>query len=307
MPVTDADLKKPLPHKEAFFSLIPVNPKAHNVVDAEDNEHLVSYTWEEGLKSFDIGFHINSQYSTNTLVTLGRDNCDIRLKPKTISKFQCSFEVDDLDTGIVMLYDRSHGIKTKVSGTENSIAHPFEVGRLPRKILVHPQCNDEISMGGVKGDLIQFRLEWLLDEDEMRDVARRHRDASKGSVTNPRKARTRDLTDTILPSVQMTPDQAFTKPSQLKIRYLSQTLVGVGSYGKVKRVIGIDTGRVMAMKEFHCVSQAQQLEHVAQVEREVELMRLAKHVSLQALSFLCDDAYYGQAKHCRLDHVPGLG
>ena len=295
------------PDKEAFFSLLPANEKAEDVVDAEDNEHLVSSSWENGIKSFDIGFHINSRYSNNTLVTLGRDNCDIFLKPTSISKFQCSFEIDDLNTGVVMLYDRSHTLKTRVSGSESSIAHPFETGRLPRKILVHPQCNDTISMGGVKGDLIQFRLEWILDEDEMKDVARKHRDASKGSVTNPRKARTRDLTDTILPSVQMTPDQAFIRPSQQKIRYLKRDIKGVGSFGKVSRVIGVDTGRVMAMKQFHCVPQTQEWEYNAKVHWEVELMRLAKHVSIQALSFHCNDAYCGQAKHCRLDRVPGLG
>ena len=292
MPVNDDHRKYRCPHKDALFSLIPMNKKAQNVVDAEDNEHLVSSS-RKGHKSFDIGFHLNSQYSTNTLVTLGRDNCDILLKPTSISKLQCSFEIDDLDTGIVMLYDRSHTHKTQVSSEKRSAAYPFEAGRSPRKVLVHPRCNNTISMGGIKGDLIQFRLEWILNEDQIKDVARRHRDASRGSITNPRKARTRDLTDTILPSAQMTPDQAFIKPSQLGLRYLSQTLVGVGSYGNVRRVIGIDTGRVMAMKQFHCVSQAQESNHVAQVHREVELMRRAKHVSLRALRVPCDDAYCG--------------
>ncbi len=265
------------PSKDALFLLVPNNPKAKSVVDAEDNEHLVSFSAKGDLKAFDIGFHINSQYSTNTLVTLGRDNCDIFLKPTSISKTQCSFEIDDLDTGIVMLYDRSHSLSTHVSGKDNQ---PFEAGRSPRKILVHEDFNDIISMGGKNGDLIQFKLEWLLKDDQIKRVAREHRDASKRSIINPRKARTRDLTDTMLPSAQMTPDQAFIQPSQLALRYLRRDFIGDGSYGNVWQVIGVDSGRVMAMKQINWVPRPQGQEHVARIRSEVELMRIAKHVRL---------------------------
>ncbi len=271
-----AHQERRLPFKDALFLLVPNNPKAESVVDAEDNEHLVSFS-AKGVKAFDIGFHINSQYSTNTLVTLGRDNCDIFLKPTSISKIQCSFEIDDLNTGIVMLYDRSHSLSTHVSGMNN---RPFEAGRFPRKVLVHPGCNDKISMGGKKGDLIMFKIEWLLKEDQINRVTREHRDASKGSITNPRKTRTRDPTDTILPSMKMTPDQAFIQPSQLALRYLKRNMVGSGSYGCVWRVIGVDSGRVMAMKKFGRVPGSQEQVYVARVRREVELMRRAKHVRL---------------------------
>lgn len=292
------------PHKDALFLLLPLNKKAEDVVESEDNAHLVSLSTKK-IKCFDIGFHINSQHSPKTLVTLGRDSCDILLKPQTISKLHCSFEIDDLDTGIVMLYDRSHSLGTHISGTDNQ--QPFQVGRSPRKVLVYPNFNDIISMGGKQGDLIKFKLDWILNEEQIRTVVRKHRDASKGLVTNPRKARTRDPTDTVLPSAYMTPDQAFIKPSQLRLRYFKRDLVGTGSYGKVSRVIGTDTGRVMAMKQFFSVPQEQERKYVAQVRCEVELMRRAKHVSLRALRHPYDDAYGGLAKHCRLDHIPRLG
>lgn len=307
MPRGNGHRKFPRPHEHALFSLIPLNQKAVDVVDAQENEHLVSLSVKAKRKSFDIGFQINSQYSINTLVTLGRDNCDIFLKPKSISKLHCSFEIDDLDTGIVMLYDRSHGLLTRVFGMKNGTTQPFEAGRTPRKVLVHPGCNEKVTMGGVNGDLIEFRLEWILNEEQIRTVVRKHRDATKGLVTNPRKARTRDPTDTVLPSAYMTPDQAFIKPSQLRLRYFKRNLVGTGSYGKVWRVIGTDTGRVMAMKQFFSVPQEQERKYVAQVRCEVELMRRAKHVSLRALRHPYDDAYGGLAKHCRLDHIPRLG
>lgn len=292
------------PHKDALFSLIPESEKAAYVVESEDNAHLVSLS-SLNIKSFDIGFHINSQHSPKTLVTLGRDNCDILLKPQSISKLQCSFEIDDLDTGIVMLYDRSHSLGTHISG--RGIQQPFQVGRSPRKVLVHPGFNETISMGGKKGDLIEFRLEWILNEKQIRTVVRKHRDASKGLVTNPRRARTHDPTDTVLPSAYMTPDQAFIEPSQLRLRYFKRNLLGTGSYGKVSRVIGTDTGRVMAMKQFFSVPESQERVYVAKVRCEVELMRRAKHVSLRALRHPYDDAYGGLAIHCRLDHIPRLG
>ena len=263
----------------ALFSLIPANPKTEDVVDAENNDHLVSSSWEGNVRSFDIGFHINSQHSTNTLVTLGRDNCDISLKPRSISKFQCSFEIDDLDTGSVMFYDRSHGHSTRISGADN---HSFEDARSSRKILVYPGGKQKISMGGIKGDLIQFSLEWLMHEDQIKAIARKHRDAEKGSITNPRKARTRDLTDTVLPSAEMAPDQAFKQPDQLRLRYVKRDLLGVGSFGKVWRAINVDSGRVMAMKQIDWVPGSQEQNHVARIRTEVNLMRLAKHVRPRA-------------------------
>lgn len=271
------------PHKDALFLLIPENEKAEDVVESEDNAHLVSFS-SGNIKCFDIGFHISSQHSPKTLVTLGRDNCDILLKPQSLSKLHCSFEIDDLDTGIVMLYDRSHSLGTHVSGTDKQ--QPFQVGRSPRKVLVHPDLNDIISMGGKKGDLIKFRLDWIMDEDQIKRVARTHRIASKGLITNPRKARTHDPTDTILPSAHMTPDEAFIKPSQLALRYFKRDFLGSGSYGRVWRVIGVDTGRVMAMKEFQSVGERH---HVAKVYREVNLMRLAKHVRLPAPRYPCNE------------------
>lgn len=268
------------PHKDALFSLLPLNNKAKNVVNAESNDHLVSYSWKSNHKSFDIGFHISSQHSINTLVTFGRDDCDISLKPQSISKRHCSFEIDDLDTGIVMLYDRSYSLNTQVFGERSQ---PFEVGRSPRQVLVYPAYTESFSMGGKNNDLIQFGLEWLLNEDQIREVARKHRDAGKGWITNPIKARTRDETDTVLPSAQMTPDQAFIKPHQLRVRYFKQDLLGMGSYGKVWRVIGVDSGRVMAMKRINRVPGAQEQEQLAKIRNEVELMRRAKHPNIADL------------------------
>ena len=267
------------PNTRALFSLVPMNEKAKNVVQDENNDHLVSLSSKSHVASFDIGFHINSQSSTNTLATLGRDDCDIFLRPSSVARTQCSFEIDDPNTGIVMFYDRSHKHNTRVSGAHSKT---FENGRSPRKVLVYPEFNEEISIGGINGDLIQFKIEWILTEHEIKEVVRKHRNEEKGTITNPRKARTRDPIETALASATMTPEQAFQRSSQTGLRYLKRDLRGVGSFGRVWRAIDVDSGRVMAMKQIDWVPGSQEQDHVTKVRREVELMRRSKHVRLRS-------------------------
>ena len=267
------------PNTRALFSLIPKNDKAKTVVKDEDNDHLVSYSLKKNVESFDIGFHINSQSSTNTLATLGRDDCDISFRPPSVARTQCSFEIDDLNSGIVMFYDRSHKHNTRVSGKHSKT---FESGRSPRKVLVYPRFNERISIGGINGDLFQFEIEWIVSEHEIKEFVRKHRDAKKDMITNPRKARTRDLVETALTSAKMTPEQAFQRPSQTGLRYFKRDLLGVGSFGKVWRAIDVDSGRVMAMKQIDWVPGSQEQEHITKVRMEVELMRRSKHMRLRS-------------------------
>lgn len=80
--------------------------------------------------ALDIG-HIRPRSGDSaTLATLGRDG-DVVVEGSNIAKIQCSFEID-LDTKVVMFYDRSNSQTSQVFG-EN--ATPFEYGRL-RRVLV---------------------------------------------------------------------------------------------------------------------------------------------------------------------------
>lgn len=298
------------PNKQALFSLIPKSMKAKAAVDDENNSHLVSTSLKENVRSFDIGFHISGHNSTNTLATLGRNDCDIYLRPSSISRTQCSFEIDDLNSGIVMLYDRSANHTTRVSGVTES--GQFQKERSPRKVLVCPGFNDIISMGGIHNNLIEFRLEWLKSEEEIRELIQNHHDAAQQSIINPRMARTRDPTITTLPSAIMTPltpDQAFQKPSNSALRYYKQRskLLGKGAFGEVWRVVDIDTGRIMAMKKTCWKSGSQAQADINRVRQEVELMRRAKHVRPPSLDTPSDDAHCETGKHRRFDRIPGLG
>jgi len=134
------------PHPLALFSLVPVrgNKRAEDAVSHTDNIRHVS-TISNSTEALDVGFHIRGKSST-TLATLGRGiEADIYLEGSSIAKVQCSFEID-LDTGVVMFYDRSHGRTTQVYGDN---ATPFEHERV-RKVLVRKDLNTIIGMGGEK-------------------------------------------------------------------------------------------------------------------------------------------------------------
>jgi hypothetical protein len=120
------------PHPLALFSLFPhyKNERAKCAVSYSDNIHHVS-TLSSGKEALNVGFHIRGK-SSITLITIRRGvEADIYIEGSTIAKIQCSFKID-LKTGVVMLYNRSHGYITQVFG-EN--ATPFKLGRI-WKVLV---------------------------------------------------------------------------------------------------------------------------------------------------------------------------
>ncbi len=230
------------PHPLALFSLIPVrgNDRAKDVVANSANSHLVSKL-SNGALALDIGFHIRSK-SSDTLATLGRSDTDIILEGSSIGRVQCSFEID-LDTGVVMLYDRSNSQTTQVFG-EN--ATPFEWGR-SRRVVVQKKLNTIIGMGGVRCDLVQFKLEWHQDPTQVVKTIKNHEALPYNREENPRLARTVDEAPTDLPTPRET--RLHTPgPRQLKMRYSKVHQLGSGQYGAVHKAIDVDSGKFMAVK-----------------------------------------------------------
>ncbi|PGH19525.1 hypothetical protein AJ80_03860 [Polytolypa hystricis UAMH7299] len=172
------------PNPLALFSLVPLNELAEAVLDHGDNEHLVSRV-NDSTRALDIGFNIRSKSST-TLATLGRGDVDVYVDCSSISKIQCSFEIDTA----------TH-VTTQVSG-DNVI--PFEYPR-PRRVVVLPNVNDIIGMGGVGRNLVIFRLHWWSNAIEAIQKIKDGVCMSYGVDNNPRLARTViDEVDTELPT-----------------------------------------------------------------------------------------------------------
>jgi hypothetical protein len=204
------------PRPLALFSLIPSpgNARAEAVIAHPANRHLTS-TLSDGKLALDIGFLIAGNPS-KVLATLGRGvDANIYVDGANVAKLQCSFEID-LDTGVVMLCDRSFAQSTQVSGA-NVI--PLERGRIERKIIVQPNINTSMRIGTHDRNFIDFDLHWHRDPKALLDEVKALDQGLGGHFENPRHARTIDDAPTELPTCLgsriHTPGQ-----QQLKIRYV---------------------------------------------------------------------------------------
>ncbi|EXJ96341.1 hypothetical protein A1O1_01467 [Capronia coronata CBS 617.96] len=247
------EMPRSQPHPLALFSLEPVNDRAREVIAHPINQDFVSVL-KNGSLALDIG-HIRSKSGPTTLTTLGCGDADIFVPNGSISKIQCSFELD-LDNKVVMLYDRSHSQSTQVSG-EN--ATPFEQGRV-RKIVVREGLNTRLGMGGERRNLVQFKFNWHpgAGMDKVNDLVR----TSLAYEEDPRFARTIDEADTVLPTRRET---RLHTPGirRFAVRYVKVDFLGTGQFGEVHKSIDVDSGRLMAVKILKppANAQKQQLEH----------------------------------------------
>ena len=261
-------------HPLALFSLIPINERAKAVTTHPYNSHLISAFAIDQL-AIDVGLHIRSK-SCNTLATLGRGDADILVEGSNISKIQCSFEIHP-DTGVVMLYDRSHHRTTQVFG-DNVI--PFENERI-RQVVVHQELNTIIGMGGAKRNLIRFRLKWHQDSRQTIDKVIRQSDMMSAYEENPRLARTIEDTETVMPSQRITRPHTG-GPRQLKIRYeILGPPLGFGQFGTVHKALDVDSGTFMAVKKLRQPKELPEMEKWGSLalKREIEILSELSHVS----------------------------
>jgi hypothetical protein len=271
----------------ALFSLVPCNDRAKTVVADPCNSHLVSLL-HDGELALDVGFHIRSK-SCNTLATLGRGDTDIYVPGASISKLQCSFEIQ-ADSNVVMLYDRSHGHTTQVLGEG---ATPFESGRM-RKVVVQKGINEKIGMGGVSRNLVQFELRWHQDFFQTVEKIKNWETVSASYNENPRLARTIDETETVLHSRRET--RIHTPGTQLKMRYtLVGPPLGSGQFAIVHKGIDMDSGKFMAVKILK-PGRSKHEEYYA-LKREVEILSIITHVC-GSISILAPETNTHTAAHC---------
>ncbi|KAI0805623.1 kinase-like domain-containing protein [Xylaria sp. FL0064] len=275
-------MPRPQPHPLALFSLVPLNPRAQEVVADPGNAHLASRLTDDTLV-LDIG-HVRSVSpldTATTLATLGRD-ADILVSGSTISKIQCSFEIDPT-ANVVMFYDRSHNQSSQVFEKN---AMQFGYGRL-RKVVVNNDTNTKIGIGGQKRNLVIFELRWHYDPiPAMQMVQNRLHHALE---VHPRIARTineineiyeSDETDGISAEDPTQPTQMVTRPhtggpksSQIRYRPVGEPL-GEGAFGKVERVVDVETGKLMALK---LVKRPSRENEKTALKHEVEVLSKLSH------------------------------
>ncbi|KAL8669344.1 MAG: hypothetical protein Q9168_006060 [Polycauliona sp. 1 TL-2023] len=267
----------PNPYPNALFSLLPLNPKAEAVTSHERNENAayrISDANQAPKYALSIGFHNGSKArDAHTLAVIGRGgDVDIYIEGSSMSKVQCSFELD-LDTKVVMLFDRSTAHTTQVYGESST---PFQHERLlPRKVVIDRGVNRYIGMGGAARNLIRFELEWHKSEFqtkatiESRKIPASYREESE---LDPRTAHTLSQEpDTELPSRMET--RAHT-PGQLRMRYKELDCLGKGNYGEVFKALNYDSGKFMAVKKLR-IKDDRDL-YLAR-KREVETLARIRH------------------------------
>jgi len=271
---------RPTPHPLTVFSLIPWSPRAEDVVDHPENQHLVSLVPgapsrnNEGgePRGLNIGFHIGSR-SRYTLATLGR-NGDIFVEGSNIPRIQCSFEIHQ-DTDEIMLYDRSTSRSTQTIGEK---AMPFVEERRERYIVVGQEedVNNEFGFGSQR-DPVRFRVHWHDQEFNYKEEISYRED-------HPRFTRTvDDETPTALPSMRATRihtpvvQTAGVQGRVKKIRYYKKKQIGKGSFGEVWKAVDVDTGKFFALKLVKWPD-LQSREYTA-LKREVEYSAGLSHVS----------------------------
>lgn len=287
-------------HPEALFSLIPANEQAEQAtrdlrndhlawtynVDAHGNEIRGNDIGDKAITTklaLDIGFHIRSR-SARTLAILGRgEDADVFIGGSSISKIQCSFEIN-LDTKVVMLFDRSHAQTTQVDRSQDPRATTtqFEDGRR-RQIVVMKHLNEIVRMGGSGRDLVKFEIEWHHDQPQtMQRINRRESlplDYLQEVEETPQLAHTlsQDL-DTLLPSRSQTTVHS-PRPEGPTMRYLKLDRLGSGTFGTVSQALDLDTGRFMAVKILHQPPGGG--DYVG--KREVDILSRINHVSILRL------------------------
>lgn len=277
------------PHQLALFSLKPLNKRAQNVVAHPSNAHRLSKL-SNGEFGLDVGFDFHSQ-SHNTLATLGRGGTDIIMEGSLISRIQCSFELDS-DSGLVVLYDRSHCQSTQVFGEH---ATSFELDR-NRRVVVGEGINTKFGMGGEKQNLIEFELKWHQDIIKTTEKTKNQGNFLYRGVENPGLAWTGDKLG-LARTEDIDPDnnnqsRSITRvhldgKSPPKMRYIKQDSLGEGGHGQVFRAIDVDSAKFMAVKILK-VPDGGEAAMRDIVKREVETLSRIKHMSMKlSIFFAC--------------------
>ncbi|KAH7016652.1 kinase-like domain-containing protein [Macrophomina phaseolina] len=265
------------PRYGLIFFFFPLNNAARELVQYGPNSHLqptVSTATATGETSVD-GIHIRGPSHGKlalTLTTIGRD-ADIlvpqlELAPHAgISRINCSFEIRE-DSGEILLQDRSSLQNTQIDGPN---AFPFELGRVPRRVLVSRKANTVLGFGNPDGNLFKFRIVWLSGPPRM--VL-----AVAAPLDNPRMMRTQELRlEGAQDGTAFHPGSVYEQP--LPLRYIKDSQIGSGWPGNVHKAVDVGSGRLLAAKEFVMD------ENMECLLREVEILKSLSHPHI--LEFIC--------------------
>ncbi len=279
---------RPQPDPAALFCLIPLNALAEDIVKDPRNSPRVALNGN--VLAFDVGFHVNPK-RRHTLLTIGRDqHDDIKVRAKSVSFRHLSFEIDDLATGIVRLWDRSsdkttHIIDDTQPGSTRSSKVSYMSFRpgFDRRIVVRPNFNQKFEFGNEGRECFEFRLDWIKKSDFAVIHAINNRQANPEDSQSARTA-IHDSDDEVnIRACNSRNDSRIATPGRQKLRYIEEEFMGSGGFGQVYRAIDVDGGKLIAIKRIPKPARGWDSESWGRVRNEIKCMNRIKHVSCNML------------------------
>ncbi|KAL4965473.1 kinase-like domain-containing protein [Aspergillus stella-maris] len=150
------------PPNPVIFYLAAHNERAHEAIRDDQNQHLV--TQKDCIDVLQVSMFQFRHDDPTILATLGRGlDADIRVNHQRISRLHCRFEID-AGTKLVIFRDTSLNGNCQVHELNLDAETSYPAFPLPRtragKVVVMEDMNRVIGMGGLHGDLYQFKIIW---------------------------------------------------------------------------------------------------------------------------------------------------
>ncbi|OAA56157.1 Protein kinase-like domain protein [Niveomyces insectorum RCEF 264] len=219
------------------FYLVPENTAAENIVDNPANRKFVQTT-PEGERAL----HLSFPDLRNPKITLGRANCHITIPDNHgtagIHKLHCYFRYS-LDTGAVVLCDKSQNNSTQVFDTDQDLIVPLS--QAERSVVVTQSFNRKIFIGNKK----HYRFKMVWNSDPIRFFLSGY----------PRFGPQR------------------TSPDPSKARYLLGDFLGSGGFAAVWKAADVRSGKAMAVKRFNSMEGKGHVYAIREVNNMLTLSR----------------------------------
>jgi len=258
-----------------IFALEGQNDLTRDMILSYENRLLVGLL-HTGRPALAIGMHIWDPQK-KTLATVGKKNCDITISGcrSNISRLHCIFSFHPVSREI-LFQDLSAAHSTSVTSLGDR-EFPIDPYRERREVVVHPDFNDIISIGGVHNNLFVFRIVWnekTVLQKVREQLDRPHDVAELCRSTIPEPAELEQV------RFQFRVRQNHLR-SKFPLRFFqtSHIPLGKGGYGVVFSAIDVDLGHRLAVKRI--LQSDRTLEHVMEnFHREVHVAASLNHVSV---------------------------
>ena len=259
-------------HPQTLFHLVPESSVADVVLKHPDNEPFVSYALTKKPQlGLEIGYHVPGRPRPEVIAEVGR-NADLILPSTSISAIHFSFEVHP-ESKAILLCDRSRHHSTKVEPVD------FRHDGTFRQIVLQPDIEYKISVGGPKKDHYAFTLHWTGPKKALQLIEKGYHQMEQ-KARNPRLVRTTEEGIDDLPSWYNT--RLHTPAHGGVQRVLEGQHLGRGAWGEVKKAIDIDSGSFVAVKKIFLPPKDQRtFEKECLIQREVKVLSRISHVSLK--------------------------